>query len=201
MQQADQGSVISELNEVSVKMETSTTISVQEEWGQNTSLRRACVGVAKSNSHKTSPPSKGKSRMSLCQNVPTLMKATADDESPCPGYLFEEIGKISQESTGCGQFLLEYLLKRQEVESCHVKIKVLKIFVHLCGHGLPHFLTELGRKSTFIQQASQFSGPPDPIHGIALYQKVRATAQDIDRLLFTDTASPQSSKLAMSSRF
>ena len=48
MQQADQGSVISELNKVSVSMGTSTTISVQDvlEWGQNTSLRRACVGIA-----------------------------------------------------------------------------------------------------------------------------------------------------------
>jgi hypothetical protein len=73
MQQADQGSVISELNEVSVRRGTSTTISVQE-WGLNTSLRRAFVGGAyvrqvggptlircdywlrMSNSHKTSPP-------------------------------------------------------------------------------------------------------------------------------------------------
>jgi hypothetical protein len=48
MQQADQGSVISELNEVFVRMGTSTTSSVQNvrEWGQNTSLRRACVGGA-----------------------------------------------------------------------------------------------------------------------------------------------------------
>lgn len=28
--------------------------------------------------------------------VPTLMKATSDDETPCPGYLFEEIGSILQ---------------------------------------------------------------------------------------------------------
>ena len=48
MQQADQGSVISELNKVFVRMGTSTTISVQDvqEWGQNASLRRACVGIA-----------------------------------------------------------------------------------------------------------------------------------------------------------
>lgn len=32
--------------------------------------------------------------------------------------------EISQESTGCGQCLLEYLLERLQVESCHVKIKV-----------------------------------------------------------------------------
>ncbi|KAF6728439.1 AP-4 complex accessory subunit tepsin [Oryzias melastigma] len=93
-------------------------------------------------------------RLAFLQKVPTLMKATADDENPCPGYLFQEIGKISHESLGCGQCLLEYLLERLQVESCHVKLKVLKIFVHLCGHGSDHFLTELRRNSTFIQQAS-----------------------------------------------
>ncbi|XP_040885531.1 AP-4 complex accessory subunit Tepsin isoform X5 [Toxotes jaculatrix] len=120
------------------------------------------------------------------------MKATADDETPCPGYLFQEIGKISHESSGCGQCLLEYLLERLQVESCHVKLKVLKIFVHLCGHGSNHFLTELRRNSTFIQQASVYSGPPDPIHGTALYQKVRNTAQEVARLLFTDTITTKS---------
>ncbi|XP_076008430.1 AP-4 complex accessory subunit Tepsin [Genypterus blacodes] len=128
-------------------------------------------------------------RLAFLQKVPTLMKATADDESPCPGYLFQDIGKISHESSGCGQCLLEYLLDRLQVESCHVKLKVLKIFVHLCGHGSNTFLTELRRNSTFIQQASVYSGPPDPIHGTALYQKVRNTAQEVARLLFTDAIS------------
>ncbi|XP_061665335.1 AP-4 complex accessory subunit tepsin [Syngnathoides biaculeatus] len=126
-------------------------------------------------------------RLAFLQKVPTLMKATADDESPCPGYLFQEIGKISHESLASDQCLLEYLLERLQVESCHVKLKVLKIFVHLCGHGSKNFLTELRRNSTFIQQASDYSGPPDPIHGTALYQKVRNTAQEVARLLFTDT--------------
>ncbi|CAL8260589.1 unnamed protein product [Arctogadus glacialis] len=126
-------------------------------------------------------------RVAFVPKMPTLMKATADDENPCPGYLFQEIGKISHESAGSGQFLLEYLLDRLRVDSCHVKIKVLKIFVHLCAHGSHHFLTELRRNSTFIQQASVYSGPADPIHGTALFQKVRNTAQEVGRLLFTDT--------------
>ncbi|XP_029954538.1 AP-4 complex accessory subunit Tepsin isoform X2 [Salarias fasciatus] len=137
-------------------------------------------------------------RLAFLQKVPTLMKATADDETPCPGYLFQEIGKISHESSGCGQCLLEYLLERLQVESCHVKLKVLKIFVHLCGHGSNHFLTELRRNSTFIQQASVYSGPPDPVHGTALYQKVRSTAQEVARLLFTDAISTKNSVSAPS---
>ncbi|KAM9426834.1 AP-4 complex accessory subunit Tepsin [Pholidichthys leucotaenia] len=132
-------------------------------------------------------------RLAFLQKVPTLMKATADDENPCPGYLFQEIGKISHESSGCGQCLLEYLLERLQVESCFVKLKVLKIFVHLCGHGSNHFLTELRRNSTFIQQASVYSGPPDPVHGTALYERVRGTAQEVARLLFTDIISTKGS--------
>uniref|UniRef100_A0A1A7XBG4 ENTH domain containing 2 n=2 Tax=Iconisemion striatum TaxID=60296 RepID=A0A1A7XBG4_9TELE len=132
-------------------------------------------------------------RLAFLQKVPILMKATADDETPCPGYVFQEIGKICHDSLGYGQCLLEYLLERLQADSCHVKLKVLKIFVHLCGHGSKHFLTELRRNSTFIQQASVYSGPPDPIHGTALYQKVRNTAQEVARLLFTDAVSIKSS--------
>ncbi|KAM8889378.1 AP-4 complex accessory subunit tepsin [Synchiropus picturatus] len=134
-------------------------------------------------------------RLAFLQKLPTLMKATADDENPCPGYLFQEIGKISQESLGSDQCLLEYLLERLQVESCHVKLKVLKIFVHLCDHGSNNFLTELRRNSTFIQQASVYSGPPDPIHGTALYQRVRNTAQEVARLLFTDPVTIKSGNL------
>lgn len=95
-------------------------------------------------------------------------------------------------------------LQAAPVSVCLV-FQVLKIFVHLCSHGSNQFLTELRRNSTFIQQASGstlfffgpiycfltqaptknwslhfnsvYSGPPDPIHGSALYQKVRNTAQ------------------------
>lgn len=128
-------------------------------------------------------------RLVFLQKVPTLMRATADDESPCPGYLFEEISNISHESVGCCQCLLEYLLERLQVESCHVKLKVLKILLHLCSHGPPHFLTELRRNATFIQEVIAYSGPPDPIHGNAHFQKVRSTAQELASLLFNDTMS------------
>ncbi|XP_028820278.1 AP-4 complex accessory subunit Tepsin isoform X2 [Denticeps clupeoides] len=121
-------------------------------------------------------------RLAFLQKVPTLMKATADDDTPCPGYLFEEIGKISQESAGCCHCLLEYLLER---------LQVLKILLHLCGHAPPHLLTELRRNATFIQEAAVYSGPPDPIHGSAPYRRTRSAAQELARVLFTDAAPPQ----------
>nr|XP_033817263.1 AP-4 complex accessory subunit tepsin isoform X3 [Geotrypetes seraphini] len=134
-------------------------------------------------------PSRGGCRGSV---LPTLMKGTSDDEVPCPGYLFQDIAKISQESEGSSRCLLEYLLNRLQNKSCHVKLKVLKILLYMCAHGSLHFILELRRNVTFIQEAAVFSGPPDPLHGSSLYQKVRSTAQDLASALFSDALISQS---------
>ncbi|XP_070937910.1 AP-4 complex accessory subunit tepsin isoform X6 [Macaca nemestrina] len=122
--------------------------------------------------------------------LPILLKGTSDDDVPCPGYLFEEIAKISHESPGSSQCLLEYLLSRLHSSSGHGKLKVLKILLYLCGHGSSSFLLILKRNSAFIQEAAAFAGPPDPLHGNSLYQKVRAAAQDLGSTLFSDTVLP-----------
>nr|XP_054312584.1 AP-4 complex accessory subunit tepsin isoform X9 [Pongo pygmaeus] len=122
--------------------------------------------------------------------LPILLKGTSDDDVPCPGYLFEEIAKISHESPGSSQCLLEYLLSRLHSSSGHGKLKVLKILLYLCSHGSSSFLLLLKRNSAFIQEAAAFAGPPDPLHGNSLYQKVRAAAQDLGSTLFSDTVLP-----------
>ncbi|XP_014719554.2 AP-4 complex accessory subunit tepsin isoform X2 [Equus asinus] len=129
-------------------------------------------------------------RLSFLHRLPILLKGTSDDDVPCPGYLFEEIAKISHESLGSSQCLLEYLLNRLHSGSGRVKLKVLKIMLHLCSHGSPSFLLILKRNSTFIQEAAVFAGPPDPLHGNSLSRKVRAAAQDLGTALFSDTSSP-----------
>uniref|UniRef100_A0A8C0Q1X5 AP-4 complex accessory subunit Tepsin VHS/ENTH-like domain-containing protein n=1 Tax=Canis lupus familiaris TaxID=9615 RepID=A0A8C0Q1X5_CANLF len=116
-------------------------------------------------------------RLSFLHRLPLLLKGTSDDDAPCPGYLFEEIARISHESPGSSQCLLEYLLTRLHSGSGRVKLKVLKILLHLCGHGSPSSVLILKRNPAFIQEAAAFSGPPDPLHGNSLYQKVRAAAQ------------------------
>ncbi|XP_039356606.1 AP-4 complex accessory subunit tepsin isoform X3 [Mauremys reevesii] len=129
-------------------------------------------------------------RLGFLSRLPTLMKGTSDDDVPCPGYLFEEIAKISHDSPGSSQCLLEHLLNRLQNNSCHIKLKVLKILLYMCTHGSSQFLQQLKRNSTFIQEAAVFAGPPDPLHGNSLYQKVRAAAQDLASALFSDTLSP-----------
>ncbi|XP_044602074.1 AP-4 complex accessory subunit tepsin isoform X5 [Equus asinus] len=97
-------------------------------------------------------------RLSFLHRLPILLKGTSDDDVPCPGYLFEEIAKISHESLGSSQCLLEYLLNRLHSGSGRVKLKVLKIMLHLCSHGSPSFLLILKRNSTFIQEAAGSAG-------------------------------------------
>ncbi|NWH42357.1 AP4AT protein, partial [Chloropsis hardwickii] len=82
------------------------------------------------------------------------------------------------ESPGSSQCLLEHLLTRLQSSSCHVKLKVLKILLHTCSQGSPQFVLQLKRNAGFIREAAAFSGPPDPLHGNSLNQKVRAAAQD-----------------------
>ncbi|XP_068769886.1 AP-4 complex accessory subunit tepsin isoform X2 [Struthio camelus] len=134
-------------------------------------------------------------RLSFLSRLPALLKGTADDDAPCPGYLLEEIAKISRESPGSSQCLLEYLLNRLQSNSCHVKLKVLKILLHTCAQGSPQFVLQLKRNATFIREAAVFAGPPDPLHGNSLNQKVRAAAQDLASVLFSDALLPQPATL------
>ncbi|XP_005880353.1 PREDICTED: AP-4 complex accessory subunit tepsin [Myotis brandtii] len=138
--------------------------------------------------HPCAPPTHGGALAAF--QLPVLLKGTSDDDAPCPGYLFEEIAKISHESLGSSQCLLEYLLNRLHSGSGRVKLKVLKIMLHLCAHGSSSFLLILKRNPAFIQEAAGFTGPPDPLHGNSLYQQVRAAAQDLGSTLFSDTLSP-----------
>ncbi|XP_072208009.1 AP-4 complex accessory subunit tepsin [Excalfactoria chinensis] len=129
-------------------------------------------------------------RLCFLSRLPVLLRGTADQEEPCPGFVLEEISKISRESAGSTQCLLEFLLGRLRGGSCHVQLKVLKILQHTCAHGSPQFLLQLRRNAAFIREAAAFTGPPDPLHGNSLNQKVRAAAQDLASFLFSDAVLP-----------
>ncbi|KAM9537700.1 AP-4 complex accessory subunit tepsin [Guaruba guarouba] len=129
-------------------------------------------------------------RLSFVSRLPVLLRGTADDDAPCPGYLFEEIARISHESAGSSRCLLEFLLGRLRSGSCRVKLKVLKLLLHTCAQGSPHFLLQLKSSACCIRDAAAFAGPPDPLHGNSLNQKVRVAAQDLATVLFSDAPLP-----------
>ncbi|XP_019326952.1 PREDICTED: AP-4 complex accessory subunit tepsin [Aptenodytes forsteri] len=73
--------------------------------------------------------------------------------------------------------------------------QVLKILLHTCAQGSPQFVLQLKRNACFIREAAVFAGPPDPLHGNSLNQKVRAAAQDLASILFSDAPLPQPAAL------
>jgi hypothetical protein len=50
-----------------------------------------------------------------------ISKATQDDETPTPGYLQEELKKLTQESSTCCE-VEDHLLGRLQVRSSNVKV-------------------------------------------------------------------------------
>ncbi|XP_064618300.1 AP-4 complex accessory subunit Tepsin-like [Liolophura sinensis] len=134
-------------------------------------------------------------RVSFVNKISNVMKATADDESPIPGYLYPEISKITLESDGSCESLLEFLVDRLDRNSCHVKVKVLKLMKYVVENGNPNFAMGLRKKSRGLKEATSFGGPPDPLHGNIPYLLVRKAAKELSELVFdTETVKtlPQS---------
>ena len=64
-----------------------------------------------------------------------VSKATADSAEPTPGYMLNEIARITHASVDACLQLENFLLKRVKKDSVHVKLKVLRVIKHCCQHG------------------------------------------------------------------
>ncbi|XP_060064161.1 AP-4 complex accessory subunit Tepsin-like isoform X2 [Ylistrum balloti] len=123
-------------------------------------------------------------KVSFVNKISTILKATSDDDRPIPGYLYQEISKITHESDGYCESTLEYLVDRLERNSCHIKLKVIKVMKYLLENGHRNFRFGLLKKSRGITAATKFSGAPDPLHGNVPYLMVRKAAQELSEMLF-----------------
>lgn len=133
-------------------------------------------------------------KVSFVSKISTVLKATSDDESAIPGYLYMEVCNITLESDGYSDSMLEYLVDRLNKKSCHVKIKVMKLMKHILMHGNPQFKLGLMKCSQGITEAKKHSGPPDPLHGNIPYLAVRKTAKELLEMLFDTENFPTTSK-------
>ncbi|XP_077980197.1 AP-4 complex accessory subunit tepsin-like [Glandiceps talaboti] len=123
-------------------------------------------------------------KVAFMNKLPILLKATSDDNNPTPGYMYQEITNISFESNGYCQCLLDYLVDRLEKKSFHVKLKVLRIIKHVVVNGNQMFTLGLRRSAKGIKDATNFTGPPDPLHGNSPYIAVRKAAEELSEILF-----------------
>ncbi|XP_033748801.1 AP-4 complex accessory subunit Tepsin-like isoform X2 [Pecten maximus] len=123
-------------------------------------------------------------KVSFVNKISIILKATSDDDKPIPGYLYQEISKITHESDGYCESTLEYLVDRLEKNSCHIKLKVIKVMKYLLENGHRNFRFGLLKNARGITAATKFSGAPDPLHGNVPYLMVRKAAQELSEVLF-----------------
>ena len=81
-----------------------------------------------------------------------VSKATSADEAPTPGYMFNEISRITHTSAKDCTNLEEFLLKRLKKDHVHQKLKTLKVIKHCCQQGHSSFRRELQRHTGDIKE-------------------------------------------------
>lgn len=116
-------------------------------------------------------------------NRTILNKATSPDGTATPGYLFDEIAKVTHDPLANDR-LIEYLLRRLESPSANVKAKVLNIIKHVCRKGNPAFRRAWQRESAVIKAHLQFHGPADPLRGDEPSKRVREGAKEALEAVF-----------------
>ena len=132
-------------------------------------------------------------------NRTELNKATSPDPSPTPGYMFDEIAKVTHDAAG-NEKLVEYLMKRLESPSPDVKAKVLTIIKHVCRKGNGNFRRAWQRESAIIKAHLQFHTVPDPLRGDEPSKKVRETAKEALEAVFDASKDERKADPSLASR-
>jgi len=112
-----------------------------------------------------------------------VIKATSDDAEPTPGYLFNELSKLTYNPDSLRN-VEDYLDGRLEKKSSNVRLKALKIIKYLCDRGNPNFRRDFQRRTNNLRQCLHFKGPMDAQMGDLPNQMVRDTAQEVMNIVF-----------------
>jgi hypothetical protein len=123
-------------------------------------------------------------KLALVSHLKLLSGATSADPNPIPGYMYDEITKITFTSVSTCAELQDDLLSRLKKKSPHTKAKVLKILKHLAEKGHEGFKQDLQRRTDLIRDAMAFRGPADQMHGDTFNKLVRTSAEELMEALF-----------------
>jgi ENTH domain len=115
-----------------------------------------------------------------------LLRATSRDSSPTPGYLYDEIAKMTHaDFAGC-RALLTFLKERIKRDDPYTKHKCLLVIKHVCMKGRPDFKKDMQRSVDDVKACSAYTGPPDPLRGDELYKRVREAAKETLECIYAD---------------
>lgn len=127
----------------------------------------------------------------------SLSRATESSDAPTPGYLFLDIARGAASSPiGCRE-TAQYLIRRlQNKQNHNIKFKCLKVIQKTAESPLTRgqFKREIVQDPSAIstiKDALQFRGPPDPVRGDAIYEKVRVAAKDCLDAVYSDNPSSE----------
>eukprot|EP00922_Rhytidocystis_sp_ex-Travisia-forbesii_P053397 GHVS01079177.1.p1 GENE.GHVS01079177.1~~GHVS01079177.1.p1 ORF type:complete len:750 (+),score=205.43 GHVS01079177.1:41-2290(+) len=114
-----------------------------------------------------------------------LNRATAANDQPTPGYLYNEIAAMTLASPEACQQLEDYLLKRMErSDDPNLLLKCLRVAKHVCEKGSPDFRRSLQRKADRIRSFQTFRGKPDTLKGDQPGRAVREEAEACLKALY-----------------
>ncbi len=129
-----------------------------------------------------------------------LTRATSNDSSPTPGYLYSEIARMTYLShEECNQ-VATYLLKRLQKRSGVVKLKVLNVVKHVCLKGPNGFRRVVQLHIENVKECLSFTGPPDPLCGDEIYVLVRRAAKEVLEAVYSDKSSGATASPVFESR-
>ena len=127
----------------------------------------------------------------------SLSRATESSDAPTPGYLYLDIARGAAASPAACQETAQYLIRRlQNKQNHNIKLKCLKVIQKTAENNLTRgqFKREICQNSNAIasiKDALQFRGPPDPIRGDAIYEKVRIAAKECLDAVYSESPSSE----------
>lgn len=121
-----------------------------------------------------------------------LCRAVRGDAEPTPGYILEELVRMSFVSRGvCAEvegFLLNALEQKHKQADVYVKLKALRALRYLCEKGSSEFRISLRCKASQVKPFVTYTGESDPLHGDSLIKQVRAEAGKCISAIYGDEA-------------
>jgi len=120
-------------------------------------------------------------------NRSLLNKAVANNESPTPGYMFQEIAKMTLTSAEASFKIEKFLFSKLAKGGPYVKWKALTIIKHVAAKGRADFKRNAMHKAPLIKELLQFRGEKDPIKGDQKNLQVRKAAKAALAVVFSTT--------------
>jgi len=130
-----------------------------------------------------------------------LARATDSSDAPTPGYLFLDIGKSCATGPKACHDTIQYLLKRLQNKNHNIKYKTLKVIAKVAENPATRgqFKREVATNPQLvglIRDSSTFRGPPDPLRGMAIYERVHEAAKEALSAIYSDSGSGPSDGMA-----